>query len=233
MEIWTALAIGFFGSFHCVGMCGPIALALPGSNQSGWSLLAGRLLYNFGRVVTYTLLGVLFGMVGRIFSLAGFQGPLSVGLGVLILIGVALPGRYSQQLMRVTGLNGLFQPLKSAISKMFRKGTATSLFSIGLLNGLLPCGFVYMGIAGSLTTGSVTGGMLYMMLFGFGTIPAMLAVSMASHLVSLDMRRTINRAIPYMAAALGILFILRGLSLGIPFLSPDLGTVGTGGAMHH
>lgn len=223
MELWTALAIGFLGSFHCVGMCGPIALALPGSPDMGLPrFVGGRVLYNLGRVITYTLLGGIFGLIGGGVTLAGLQQPLSILLGILILAGAFFPTRFGNNFFKALGLEAIFSRLRSPMSRLMSKPGLLPLFGIGLINGMLPCGFVYMGIAGSLTMPNIFQGMLYMTLFGLGTFPAMMILASARRIVSMKMRRRINRWLPWFAAALGILFILRGLSLNIPFLSPVL-----------
>lgn len=212
MEIWTAITIGFLGSFHCVGMCGPIALALPGKQDTTLSLITGRILYNVGRIVTYSILGAIFGLIGRSFMLAGLQQFLSVSLGFLVIITVLLSSQYFEDLKQKTGFNRLFDYLKKAIRSQFQKRGMTTLFSIGLLNGLLPCGFVYLGLAGSLTTGSVLQGSLYMALFGLGTVPAMFTMAMAPSLISISVRQKINHIIPYLAIIFGIYLIYRGLA---------------------
>lgn len=217
MEIWTALAIGFFGSFHCIGMCGPIAMALPGNRSSTASLIAGRLLYNSGRVITYSLLGMVFGLIGHSVIIAGFQELLSVALGIAIIAGAIGSSGYLSDLEHSFGLDKLFRRLKDLISRQFKKRGMATLLTIGLLNGLLPCGFVYVGLAGSATTGSLTGGALYMALFGLGTFPAMMAMSLAPNFISLESRRRINRYIPLLAILLGIYLVYRGLMMGVPY----------------
>lgn len=214
MEIWTALAIGFFGSFHCIGMCGPIALALPGSNDSTLSLITGRMLYNSGRVITYSLLGAIFGLIGHSIALAGFQKLLSVLLGILIIISAFSQSKYFLNWKKKAGLNSIFEKLKSAISSQFKKRGMTTLFTIGILNGLLPCGFVYIGLAGSVTTGDILQGSLFMALFGIGTFPAMMAMSLAPGFISLSLRRKINSLSPYLAIIFGIYLIYRGVAMG-------------------
>lgn len=211
MELWTALAIGFFGSFHCIGMCGPIALALPGSDSSKWNLIIGRILYNLGRVVTYSLLGALFGIVGHSIALAGFQQVLSVTLGLLVIAAVFIKSRYYTILQKKFRLERLFDRLKTLISAKFKKQGMSTLFTIGILNGLLPCGFVYVGLAGSLTTGTIWGGSIFMALFGVGTFPAMMAMSLAPGFMSISFRRHINKAIPVLAVLFGAYLIYRGL----------------------
>src|ERR1700752_1363380 len=91
MFLLAALSLGFFGSFHCIGMCGPIALAIPVYNQNKFHKTASIIFYNAGRIFTYSLLGVLFGLIGQGFALAGLQQLLSVTLGLIILTGVLLP----------------------------------------------------------------------------------------------------------------------------------------------
>lgn len=214
MEIWSALAIGFFGSFHCIGMCGPIALALPGKNESTVSLIWGRLLYNVGRVLTYTLLGGIFGIIGHSIALAGLQQSISIFLGVIILVGALFQFNSLQGWKQKIGISSLFNRLEKLMLSQFKKGGTITLFTIGILNGLLPCGFVYVGLAGSVTTGSIVQGSLFMALFGLGTIPAMLMMSLAPGFVSLDWRQRINKFIPYLAAAFGIYLIYRGIIVG-------------------
>ena len=96
--LWSAFLIGLFGSFHCIGMCGPIALALPVSQNNKVGLVLGRVLYNVGRAITYSAIGLVFGLLGQSLSLAGFQQSVSIVAGVLILLMVLLPTKFSQKL---------------------------------------------------------------------------------------------------------------------------------------
>jgi len=93
---------------------------------------------------------------------------------------------------------------------------------IGVANGFLPCGMVYLAIAGALGTGSIKGGIFFMMLFGIGTIPLMLAVTWFGLVVNINIRNTVRKITPFFIALIGILLILRGLNLNIPYLSPLL-----------
>ncbi|MBN2732369.1 MAG: sulfite exporter TauE/SafE family protein [Balneolaceae bacterium] len=213
METWTALAIGFFGSFHCIGMCGPIALALPGQDSSTFRLITGRLLYNIGRIITYSLLGALFGLIGHSIVLAGLQQFLSIVLGIVIIITAISQNKHLGNWKTTMGLAPFFEKLKTVISAQFKKRGQRTLFTIGILNGLLPCGFVYIGLAGSVTTGSIAGGAVFMALFGFGTLPAMLAISLAPGMISVEMRRKINSVTPLLAGGLGLYLIYRGTML--------------------
>lgn len=215
--IWiSAFLTGLFGSFHCAGMCGPIALATPVVGRTPLEKAYGKLLYNAGRIVTYALLGMILGMFGTGLKLAGWQQSISIVAGVLIIIGVVFKSN------RLSGIVGNPFGWFKGSSRLFQSRTYTSLFIIGLINGLLPCGFVYIGLIGAVATQSVGGGMLFMTLFGLGTLPMMFGVSMVGQFLSQAVRSGINKVTPYLAICIACLFILRGLNLGIPYVSPEL-----------
>jgi uncharacterized protein len=218
MDIWTALVVGIVGSLHCAGMCGPLALALPQAGHSAPAYFAGRLAYNLGRVVTYCLLGMVFGFLGRTLFLAGIQRWVSIALGLVLLAGVFA----SRRLASWQPLTRLVDHLKAQMSTLLHRRSLTALAALGLLNGLLPCGLVYVAGAGATATGGILPGMLYMAAFGAGTVPMMLAIGLSGRLVPVSLRLKLARAIPLSIFLLAALLILRGLSLGIPYLSPDL-----------
>jgi sulfite exporter TauE/SafE len=223
MEIYlAALSLGFLGSFHCIGMCGPIALALPLNKNSFLARLAGGVIYNFGRMLTYALFGGLFGLIGQSFALAGYQQWLSIAMGLLLLIMVFLPESAMNKFQLSHEIYSLIGKLKSKFSKLLLQKNYSSLFLIGLLNGLLPCGLVYLGIVGAIATGDSLQGSLFMAVFGLGTLPAMLSLSLISNSISLNFRNKIRKAIPAFIVVMGIMLILRGLNLGIPYLSPKM-----------
>ncbi len=221
-EILTAFVIGFLGSFHCIGMCGPIAIALPVPNSTNLTFFTGRVLYNLGRVVTYSFMGAVFGLIGERLFIAGFQQAVSIFLGVIIIISVLLPSKYKNKVIQLPAIQKISQPLKNNISALFSKGTISSLFLIGILNGFLPCGFVYIGLAGSIASGNAISGAAVMILFGLGTVPAMFAASVFGKFINLGIRNKIKKAVPVFAILLAVVFILRGMNLGIPYLSPKL-----------
>ncbi|WP_161887981.1 sulfite exporter TauE/SafE family protein [Pontibacter russatus] len=220
--IWAGFLFGLVGSFHCVGMCGPIAMALPFVGSSGWRYYAGRLLYNSGRIVTYATLGALAGAFGETLQLAGLQQTVSVVSGVLILLLLVVPAMRRGKTASLPGTGKLMTWVRKRLSFYFQKNSLGALFMVGLLNGLLPCGFVYIALAGAISAPGVSGAMLYMALFGLGTFPLMFLVSLSGKLISLKMRSVFNRAVPYIGMTLALLFIMRGLSLGIPYLSPKI-----------
>jgi sulfite exporter TauE/SafE len=214
-------------------MCGPIALALPAGRGTGASFVGGRLLYNGGRLLTYTGLGALAGIFGKSLQLAGWQQGLSLVSGALILLLVVLPATVSGRFRRVSGLERLLQQVQRTMARLFARQGSWTLGAIGLLNGLLPCGFVYLALAGALSMPTVAQAMAYMLLFGLGTFPLMFLLSLSGKLVRPRLRYFFNRAVPYAATCLALLFILRGLNLGIPYLSPAVAPSTTTGTTLH
>ena len=221
---FVAFMIGIVGSFHCVGMCGPLALSLPLSNNSMAAKFIGALMYNAGRIVTYSFFGLVFGLIGQTAALFNFQQWLSIIIGVVILLFIIVPKKYKMQYSASSYTTGFFTKLRSRLSKLFTQKNHSSLFVIGLLNGLLPCGLVYMAVAGSLATGDVVESILFMAFFGLGTLPIMWSIAFFGNYVGLGIRQKIRRAYPYMMALMACLLILRGMGLGIPYVSPKLNT---------
>lgn len=218
----TAFILGFAGSLHCIGMCGPIALALPVRNNSVWARLQSSIIYNAGRIVTYAIAGMLFGLFGQSIAFAGYQRWLSISIGILILLMMALPKSFTEKFKLTKLAYRFIGAIKTKFASLFKQKTYTSLFSIGLLNGLLPCGLVYLGIAGAIATADVFKSALFMMLFGLGTLPAMMSMNFAAKFVTPNFRLKITKAMPVLVVTMALLFIIRGMNLGIPYLSPQL-----------
>lgn len=223
MDYCTAFLLGLAGSLHCAGMCGPLALALPAAGNSASGFFVGRFGYNLGRILTYCVLGLVFGLVGRTLWLAGVQRWLSIGLGALLLAGLLA----SRRLALWRPVTGLVTQLKTPMSALLRRRSFAALAVLGLCNGLLPCGLVYVAGAGAMAAGGILAGALYMAAFGAGTMPMMLAIGLSGKLVPLSLRLKLqSKAIPIAVLLLATLLILRGMSLGIPYLSPDLSAAG-------
>lgn len=231
MFLFAALSLGFLGSFHCIGMCGPIALTIPVKRTSAFSIIFGGLIYNFGRVITYAIMGLLFGLIGKGFALAGWQNILSITLGITILLFLFIPN-LSVLSIRFGPMMQLLEKIKSKMRQLFGMHSMRALLVIGLLNGLLPCGLIYLGIAGSLATGSAFNGALFMMAFGVGTIPAMIAITLVRDYISISLRGKIRRIVPVFVGLMAVLLILRGMNLGIPYISPSL-ELNDNGMYHH
>ena len=228
----AAIALGFLGSFHCIGMCGPIALALPIHTLTPAKKTVYVLTYNSGRIFTYTVFGFFAGLIGKGFVIAGYQQILSVSLGILILLSVLLPLSFTSRFKFHSHLLLFFSRIKSILGKLFLKKGKAPLLMIGILNGLLPCGLVYMGIAGALATGDIFRGSLFMTAFGLGTLPAMLVLPLLGSSFDLKKRNTIRKAMPVITALVAVLLILRGLNLDIPYVSPKLEKQGSISACH-
>jgi len=220
-EIIAGLILGLTGSLHCIGMCGPIAVSLPVISGNKMKFILRRLLYNSGRITTYVLLGAVFGLIGSRIKLAGLQQFLSVFTGAVILIGVFVSYGSISRLFRFNFAEKAFIKFKDLFGFFLTKKSSAAFFTIGFLNGFLPCGLVYLAISGALLTGDVFSGSVFMLMFGLGTVPLMLAVSVAGRRIHSGFS-PIKKLIPVLTICLAILFILRGLNLGIPYISPKL-----------
>lgn len=201
-------------------MCGPIAFSLGINANNKFGFTTKNLTYQFGRVLTYTTLGAILGVIGFGVSFAGMQQPLSIGIGILMILMAFLPKNLSNSNFSYKPFAKYMLKLKYNLGKLIRKKNYTSLFFTGLLNGLLPCGAVYAALTASVAMGSVVGGAIFMFFFGLGTIPLMFAAVIMGNVITLKTRQKVLKLLPFLMIILGILFILRGLDLGIPFISP-------------
>ncbi len=218
--IAAGFMIGILGSFHCVGMCGPIALSLPVYDKPKWQRLLFILLYNIGRMTAYASMGVLFGLVGRQFFIGGYQQFLSIALGVLILFFLFFSRYLDSNKSYISTFTNF---IKQALGNLLKKDKKIySYIFIGFLNGFLPCGLVYMAIAGAVATGHVWQGALFMAAFGLGTFPVMITVTVMGRFISVQLRNSMRKAVPFFVGIMAILLILRGLNLGIPYISPEM-----------
>lgn len=217
--ITAGLVMGMIGSLHCVGMCGPIALSLPVVSNSPIAPYAGTFLYNIGRVICYALIGLLMGMIGKAFHLVGFQQWLSLTIGLALLIYIVIPAKTKNEWGK---MQSFMQPLRSKMSVLFQTKSYRSLFLIGFLNGLLPCGLVYVAMAGALAYASALESSMFMASFGLGTLPMMWLVAFTGAKLKWSFRTQIRKAYPFVIAVMAVLLIIRGLGLGIPYLSPSL-----------
>lgn len=220
MEYLPALVLGLLGSFHCAGMCGPIALAIPLDNRNWPARILSSFTYNSGRVVTYAFMGSIFGLVGKGLALGGIQQWVSIAMGIIMILSVFFPYLFRNS-VKINGfVYSMTNKLKTRFRSLFAQRSYTSLFMIGLLNGFLPCGLVYIAIAGAIVASEVYKGAIYMAIFGLGTIPIMLAISVLGNVISVNFRNRMRRVVPVFIILVGILFILRGSNLGIPYISP-------------
>jgi uncharacterized protein len=207
---WTSgLMVGFMGSMHCVGMCGPIALALP-AHGNAW---LNRLMYNSGRLLTYTTLGFLAGRFGQLVASAGFQRSLSIIAGVFMLVFAVVLFSGSRSFKLPVAFLVWSRIIKDLFRRLFGMKSRTTALLIGAVNGLLPCGFVYLAAIGAATAHQAADGALYMLLFGAGTVPAMVAASLAGGFIGTAWRRRMNSLAPLVAALLAIILLYRGIHI--------------------
>ncbi len=216
----TALVFGLLGSFHCVGMCGPIAFLLPVDRSSTRKKAFQIFLYHFGRLLAYSSIGFLFGWIGKSLNLFGMQQQLSIAIGLLMIAVVFIPIKIFNKYNFSKPLFKLVSRVKSALGKELKKKTPDTFLTIGFLNGFLPCGLVYMAVFGAIASESALQGSLYMAMFGVGTIPLMTSAIYLGNFLSGKVRQHIRKTIPVFVVMIGCLFVLRGMGLGIPYISP-------------
>lgn len=218
----SGFTLGLLGSLHCVGMCGPLALALPIQQAQGLKRTVSILIYQLGRISSYGVLGLLFSVLGRQFVLFGYQQLLSITIGGLMVLSVCFMFFHKQLLSQNWIKKYWNQKIIRLLTPLFKKKNISSLFFIGILNGLLPCGLVYMAIAAALNMGGIYEGMLFMILFGLGTLPAMFLITYAGKYISIGIRTKLKHLTPILMGVMGFLLIIRGLDLNIPYLSPKV-----------
>jgi len=216
----SALIFGLLGSFHCVGMCGPIAFLLPVDHKKPIKKVGQIFLYHFGRIFAYSIIGLLFGLLGKSFYLFGMQQQLTIAIGVLMIIVVLLPYKTFQKYNFSKPLFRIISKVKSELGTALKRKSPDTFLTIGFLNGFLPCGLVYMAVFGAIASGNALQGSLYMALFGIGTIPLMTTAIYLGNFLNLQVRQRIRKAIPVFVVLIGCLFIVRGMGLGIPYVSP-------------
>lgn len=210
--ILTGFLLGFLGSIHCIGMCGPIAIILAQRN------FVSNVIYNLGRVFSYFIFGLLFGFLGSRLVLWNLQLIVSLLIGVFMLFFLLIPRSYLFKILQYIGLKRLIQ---SSAYLIRTKKCKLGSFLLGTINGFLPCSFVYLAVAGSLSSGDVLNGGLFMLFFGLGTLPTMLGVVSLKRIIGFNLKNKLSRFYPAFALAVGVLLILRGLNLGIPYISPE------------
>ena len=218
--LWlSALVMGAAGSAHCIGMCGPIAMAVPGMVDRDRSRILSSALLNGGRLATYALLGLAFGAFGEGLRLAGLQRWVSLAAGALLLLSVLMPALIERAGARGGIAMGLSR-LRGMMARHLRRTAPEAIFLSGALNGLLPCGLVYAAAIGAAAIGGALNGAWFMLLFGAGTLPALVAVRLGGSFAGPALRAKLRRLSPVVVGCVGLLLILRGSQLGIPYVSP-------------
>jgi hypothetical protein len=218
--ILSAFILGLMGSLHCIGMCGPIAFMLPVDRSSNFKKFSQIGIYHFGRLLSYVILGIVFGLLGKGLYVFGLQQKLSIVIGILMIIAVLIPLGKLNRFNLSKPVYKIISNIKNRLGKELKRKTADTFLTIGFLNGFLPCGLVYMALFGAIAMGNPLQGGAYMLLFGLGTIPLMTSAIYFGGFVKGTKRLKIQKLIPVFIVIIGIIFIIRGLGLGIPYLSP-------------
>lgn len=219
--LYSALILGLVSSLHCIGMCGPIAMMLPVNHKNQSIKTLQILVYQFGRITAYAILGLVIGIIGKQLSLAGFQQSLSIAIGIIMILLAIIPEKVFAQYNFSKPVYKIISKVKQTLGTQLKKKSPDALFTIGLLNGFLPCGMVYAALFGAMAMQSTTQGIAYMILYGIGTIPLMSTVVYFSSLLGNPFRVRLQRVIPFIVIIIGSLFILRGIGLNIDYISPS------------
>jgi sulfite exporter TauE/SafE len=201
-------------------MCGPIAMMLPVSHSNPSKKAFQILLYHAGRLTSYATLGFLFGLLGRGLYLAGIQQRISIVVGISMIVMALMSEKVFARYNFSRTIYKLISKLKTSLGQQFKRKTPDALFTIGLLNGLLPCGLVYAALFGAIAMQNVGLSTIYMLLYGLGTVPLMSAVVYITNFLSFPFRNKLQKIVPLVTVVIGVLFVLRGMGLDIAYMSP-------------
>lgn len=217
----TGFLLGLTSNLHCIGMCGPIAMAIPVNRNSNWSILGGIFQYNTGRILTYSILGAFVGSIGITVQTFGILQWISIASGIFLIL-FAWRKWFSFKWMANFPSSGLRNITGKGMSKVLASDSSLKLTMLGMLNGLLPCGMVYVALMNALLAGNPVSSAYTMIVFGIGTLPAMIAVGFAANRIGIEMRQRLNKVVPYLLTIVGLLVVLRGMNLDIPYISPKV-----------
>jgi sulfite exporter TauE/SafE len=212
----SALLLGLASSLHCIGMCGPLIMSVPVQHLPQHKKIWGILLYQFGRISTYMIMGVLAGVIGWRIGIAGWQQVFSVLMGMAILFFLLSQVFFK----KIKGWTWFNQKITKLISWSMRRHSFSGMYMMGVANGLLPCGMVYIAISGAMASGSILNAMVFMFVFGLGTLPALFSLAFWGTRLSWQNRQNMRKLVPYIVGLTAILLIIRGLNLNIPYMSP-------------
>ena len=218
--VFSAIIFGLLGSFHCVGMCGPIAFMLPVDRSNSFKKITQILAYHLGRLLAYAIIGLCFGLIGKSLNMFGLQQQLSIVIGLLMIAVILIPIHTFNNYNFSKPIFRFISKIKNELGAALKKKSVDTFLTIGFLNGFLPCGLVYMAVFASIAIGNAWESSLNMMLFGLGTIPLMTTAIYVGKFLNSTVKQRIQKAIPVFVIIIGLLFILRGLGLGIPYISP-------------
>ncbi len=212
----NGLILGLGASLHCLGMCGPLVMAVPMKSNNVYDRVWGITQYHIGKTTTYALLGLLVGIVGISIKTFQWMQMLSVICGVLIVlfawakfVKISFGKSFVQKFTQFSG---------RMLNKLFKSNLPFKPLFFGSINGLLPCGLVYIALINSILAGSPFQSMLAMVFFGLGTVP----ILTFARVISQRLKWKTNRWTPVLVTVVGVMIIVRGLNLGIPYISPKI-----------
>ncbi len=213
-----AFLMGFTGSLHCAGMCGPILMIMPFQAFEGAKRALAMALYHFGRISVYASLALVLHSFRSLFD-PKLQQYLSIGLGgVLLILGIL--SFVPNHLLKIKA--PWTEMVKRQLGNIVGRPGLGAITISGMLNGLLPCGLVYMALSASMTASTSLQTILLIYSFGLGTVPMLIGISMLRSKLSFLRSNNVRKLVPVMVFAFGFLFVLRGMNLGIPYLSPKV-----------
>ncbi|PWH86342.1 sulfite exporter TauE/SafE family protein [Brumimicrobium oceani] len=217
--IFISFSLGLVTNLHCIGMCGPIAMALPLNRKSNATITGGITSYSIGRSLGYTLMGVVVGIIGLSASVLGVLQWLSIVSGILIIFFAW--GAYYKSGVKSSWFNKLVMRTMSKFLKGKPAGTP-KLMGIGFINAFLPCGMVYIALISALNAGSIQNSMIYMFFFGLGTLPGFIFLGVLKDFFARASFFNRKFVLASLISVVGLFMILRGLNLGIPYVSPKI-----------
>ncbi|MFZ1749741.1 MAG: sulfite exporter TauE/SafE family protein [Saprospiraceae bacterium] len=214
---WIAFTLGFFGSLHCIGMCGPLAIAvLSVKGDKGLSSVLPSINYNLGRTAGYVALGVLFGIVGSLVSLSGSQKAVSISIGIIMILFFLFSINPDQLISKAPRFKMWYNIISNKLFSLLQRSKKVPSFYLGIVNGFLPCGLVYIALAGAISLSNVWGSMGFMLFFGLGTFPGMLGVTLAPQTLNQRWRASLKKLYPIITLVMGMYLIYRGLMSKLP-----------------
>ncbi len=211
-----AFSLGLAGSFHCLGMCGPLLLSLNMSWKNRKSLLKQTLVHHFGRISSYLVMGFIVGKAGELIIKVGVQQKLSIISGVILIFVIIFQSSKKDNIWS--------KKLKTFWGRYFGQIGLKNNYLLGVVNGLLPCGLVFTALATAASTSSSIHSAIFMVIFGLGTLPLLLLISFGSLKMNILRNSKTKFILPTATILTACLLILRGLNLGIPYLSPEVKT---------
>lgn len=220
--IIAAIILGLGGSLHCVGMCGPLIISIPFEQNTGIKKITAIIVYFFSKAAIYAVMGAFFALIGWSFKIITLQQWLSVVAGIFIILFAVYPLYFQKKLASIN----FFAALKTSFKKNMLQNTLWSYMQLGALNALLPCGLIYTALLAAAATSSVLKGTLFMFIFGITSAIPLMVLAIAKTGINMSLRQKLRPVTMYLSIIIGLLLIIRGLGLGIPYLSPVYGPHG-------